>query len=833
MRYRGAAQSLLSRKVAYNRGKSHVQTRFTSAGGNSGTANSSNSRHPSNTLRWLGWTFGVASPVLFCACQNTLPTKPLLLDSGNAPDRTFGFFSLFQANDAHGKDDAFKSSETSSKSQAPPPQTRLKDGKAHDGDSTTIGSQSSEDGSKKDFLSSLKSSLPGFDVSEIGDKIGDMILPDWFKVLPGFIRKLQSELSMAPGSLAEEIWREAHDPEVNPEIVWDANVRISRELCTDEQRFLQRRKHHVREALAKYLHVPLEEIHPDDVPTIAICGSGGGLRAMVAGTSSLLSTGESGLFDCATYTAGVSGSCWLQTLFYSSIGRQDHSRMIEHLKHRLGIHIAFPPAALSLISQAPTNKYLLSGVVEKYKGLPEADFGLVDIYGLLLAARLMVPKGDLSIDYYDMKVSDQSRYVDHGAYPLPIYTAVRHEIPDDAVPAADKEALKEQAKKEAWFQWFEWTPYEFFCEELEAGIPTYAVGRNFDRGRSVWRENGLVLPELRLPVLMGIWGSAFCATLSHYYKEIRPIMKGLAGFGGIDELIAEKNEDLIKLHPIDPATIPNFAKGMKEFLPSTCPESIHNASHLQLMDAGMSNNLPIYPLLRPGRDVDIIIAFDASADVKKDNWLKVTDGYVRQRGIRGWPMGSGWPSEEETSSEAAAELEQASAHSAEEAEAKVERAQAQDQGTGTGSSTKSKPGLGYCTVWCGTKEERQESDEPPPSKMVEEDWQLMEPDAGVTVVYFPLLPNGKVPGVDPQTSDFLSTWNFVYSPEEIDKVVALARANFEAGKEQTRRTVKAVWERKRKQRLERDQTNRDSRWALNLAKARAKGRYGDQGDHFS
>ena len=94
---------------------------------------------------------------------------------------------------------------------------------------------------------------------------------------------------------------------------------------------------------------------------------------------------------------------------------------------------------------------------------------------------------------------------------------------------------------------------------------------------------------------------------------------------------------------MDPAVIPNFALGLRDQLPAACPESIHHATHLQLMDAGMANNLPIYPLLRPGRDVDVIIAFDASADVKGDNWIKVTDGYARQRNIKGWPMGAGWP----------------------------------------------------------------------------------------------------------------------------------------------------------------------------------------------
>lgn len=57
----------------------------------------------------------------------------------------------------------------------------------------------------------------------------------------------------------------------------------------------------------------------------------------------------------------------------------------------------------------------------------------------------------------------------------------------------------------------------------------------------------------------------------------------------------------------------------------------------------MSNNLPIYPLLRKDRSVDIIVCFDASADIEQENWLSVVEAYAKQRGVRGWPVGAGWP----------------------------------------------------------------------------------------------------------------------------------------------------------------------------------------------
>lgn len=718
--------------------------------------------------------------------------------------------------------------EEKSGEQEAPPQTRVVKGYSEEDSS----------GGDKSTWQTIRNSFPSppdlKSASTIGDTIIDYVIPGWVKMMPGFIRKLQNELSMAPGSLAEEIWYEANNPEANPEIIWDASVRISNELCKEEKAFREKRTHFTKKALARYLDIPEATINPDDIPIIAMCGSGGGLRALVAGTSSYLSTKEHGLFDCVTYTAGVSGSCWLQTLYYSDITQRSHARLIRHLKNRLGVHIAFPPDALELLVSAPTNKYLLSALVEKAKGVPDAEFGIVDIYGALLAARLLVPKGELSVSEYDFKVSNQRRFTDDGSHPLPIYTAVRHEIPlaeqSDMVDRIEAEA---KARREAWFQWFEFTPYEMWCEELSAGIPTWAMGRQFDKGRTVWRDNGLALPEVRVPLLMGIWGSAFCATLSHYYKEIRPVLVGLTGFSSLDAMISERDEDLVKVHPIDPASIPNFALGLREFLPPSCPESIFEQKNFQFMDAGMSNNLPIYPLLRPGRDVDILVAFDASADVRTDNWLKVADGYARQRGIKGWPVGAGWPSEDETMEEVQESLDAAQAKTEEEAQAHISKAQSDDAAAQKSSKKKD---LGFCNVWVGTTEERVSDTSPPESKLVEEDWELMHPESGITVIYYPFLANPKVPGVDPKTSDFMSTWNFVYTPEQIDNVVELARTNFAEGADRTKRTVRAVYERKKKLREQREKDERERRWRWKLKQGRVRGiRVGEseQGDQFS
>ena len=282
-------------------------------------------------------------------------------------------------------------------------------------------------------------------------------MPDWVQALPELLTKLQHELSMEPGTASDEIWQDAQDASINPELYRKAQVRISKDLCEDEIRFIEKRKAFTKRGLAQYLQIPEEDIHPNDVPVIAMCGSGGGLRALVAGSSSYFSAQNAGLWDCVTYTAGVSGSCWLQLLYNSSLAHQRFDVLLTHLKDRIGTHIAFPPPVLNMLTSAPTNKYLLCGGFEKWKAYKNAEFGLVDVYGLLLGARLLVPKGELDLDLDNLKLSTQQGVIQNGAHPLPIYTAVRHEIPAGEASHQHPEVQKDdhQPVEGATFQWFE------------------------------------------------------------------------------------------------------------------------------------------------------------------------------------------------------------------------------------------------------------------------------------------------------------------------------------------------------------------------------------------
>lgn len=147
----------------------------------------------------------------------------------------------------------------------------------------------------------------------------------------------------------------------------------------------------------------------------------------------------------------------------------------------------------------------------------------------------------------------------------------------------------------------------------------------------------------------------------------------------------------------------------------------------------MSNNLACYPLMRKGRNVDIMIAFDSSADIQVANWIGYVEGYAKQRKIQGWPVAIGWPRTDDPK-RVEQELEAAQASSAAEAKEKLEHAQNQDreakQAEGAELAKQNKNTLGPCTIWVGSMETRESEDEPPRSKVVEEEWDLMGPDAG-------------------------------------------------------------------------------------------------------
>ncbi|CAO3630753.1 unnamed protein product [Cunninghamella echinulata] len=477
--------------------------------------------------------------------------------------------------------------------------------------------------------------------------------------------------------------KNVNDIDTNPELGMDAVVRYGLNISKGEQRFIEHRKEKQRLAFAKFIGVDPMEVELDDIPVVAIASSGGGMRALLGLTGYLNGMKKAGILDCVMYIAGVSGSTWAMSLYYSTLVKCDPEAMVNYLKPHVSAHFANFSRVLSLAAASPQNtKLLLQGIGQRY--LQHNTVNLVDLFGALIGSSLFTiskeindeeekdddsnknetdeikkdsikKKGkkmvELLLNKNEMKLSSQMNYFEDGSQPMPIYCVVREDVSVQEQKSIEgNEDYKEEAtndgnqEKQAdneephMYQWFEFTSFEMGSEDINAWIPMWAFGRKFENGKNTER-----LPEQRIDSLLGMFGSAFAASVKHFYQEIRHFLP-TSIIELTDETIGRYEKTLSTLHPISPAIYPNpfYHAHNKKLTPKD--SSITDSENILLMDAGMDNNIPFYPLLRKDRQVDVILAIDLSADIQTAPHFDRAEGYVKRRRISGWPLNMGWKS---------------------------------------------------------------------------------------------------------------------------------------------------------------------------------------------
>ncbi|CAG0886325.1 unnamed protein product [Cyprideis torosa] len=253
------------------------------------------------------------------------------------------------------------------------------------------------------------------------------------------------------------------------------DLRYSLSLCIQERAFVRRRMNHVYRALNKLLG----EDGPDDiheVPTIAILGSGGGFRAMTAMTGVVNALWEEGIFDVATYVAGLSGSSWYLSTLYS---HPDFPKAASPRDVQAELCARICLDWKRFLSLSNLNKYRQAFLQKKSLGQPVS---FADIFGMLL--------GDVLLpDRKDATLSDQQELLVDGDLPFPLYTCIH---------------VKEDVSAILFQEWVEFSPFEI-------GIPKYGIslkprdfGCKFFMGKIIRRFD-----EYKLCTLQGVWGSAF------------------------------------------------------------------------------------------------------------------------------------------------------------------------------------------------------------------------------------------------------------------------------------------------------------------------------------
>jgi cytosolic phospholipase A2 len=158
----------------------------------------------------------------------------------------------------------------------------------------------------------------------------------------------------------------------------------------------------------------------------------------------------------------------------------------------------------------------------------------------------------------------------------------------------EKNPMNEEHSKaqNAWFQWFEMTPYEVGCDELEAWCPTWAFGRRFEQGRSL--QPGL--PEQSLALLLGLCTSAPAGPLSSYLSTIqRNLPHGFIGnavntiASGVSKLWGKHGTEVFENHhPLHASIEHNFVYHHTPVQnEDQRPVGIERSPDIQLIDSGM------------------------------------------------------------------------------------------------------------------------------------------------------------------------------------------------------------------------------------------------------
>ena len=119
---------------------------------------------------------------------------------------------------------------------------------------------------------------PSWTTTSIADAMSEWSWPTTlnFTAVRARISDILLELSLGPGSLYSEIVDSPPDPAVNPEVEWDAEVRLGEELCLAERAFIAERRRVMRKSFAALMGVGEDKVDERDLPVVAIAGSGGG-----------------------------------------------------------------------------------------------------------------------------------------------------------------------------------------------------------------------------------------------------------------------------------------------------------------------------------------------------------------------------------------------------------------------------------------------------------------------------------------------------------------------------------------------------------------------------
>ncbi|XP_044840952.1 cytosolic phospholipase A2 gamma-like [Mauremys mutica] len=238
---------------------------------------------------------------------------------------------------------------------------------------------------------------------------------------------------------------------------------VSQKLSEGEKEATRNRKAKV----LKCLESLCIDCNEDNMPNIAVLGSGGGLRAMIAFLGTLVELKNQGLLDAVMYLCGVSGSTWCMSNLYKD---KDWTEKVQVLEKRL---------CDTLHNSVPIEKEFTIAI----KAAEDELFSLTDVWASFFVYSALKQYDETKLSQHD----DASR---NGKNPYPIYAAIEANQLD-------------KAGENSPGTWFEFTPHESGFPGLGAFVCTEDLGSKFKDG--ILKEKR---DEKNICYLQGLWGSA-------------------------------------------------------------------------------------------------------------------------------------------------------------------------------------------------------------------------------------------------------------------------------------------------------------------------------------
>uniref|UniRef100_A0A669DXW4 Phospholipase A2 n=1 Tax=Oreochromis niloticus TaxID=8128 RepID=A0A669DXW4_ORENI len=432
------------------------------------------------------------------------------------------------------------------------------------------------------------------------------------------------------------------------------DLRFSHTLCDKEKQFREARREKVMLGIKKLLCTE-DPCHPEElhktVPVVAIAGSGGGFRAMVGFSGVMKALFESGVLDCATYIAGLSGSTWYMSTLYANPDFPNKGP--KDINNELMKRVSSNP--LRLLMPKHITHYIQALWTKKASGQPVT---FADIFGMLIGETLIPSR-------MGIKLSDIQEKINQAQCPLPLFTCLH---------------VKPDVSELMFADWVEFSPYEIGMAKYGTFMTPDLFGSKFFMGTVVKKYE-----ENPLHFLMGVWGSAFSilfnrvlgvkdtaggSTMEEELEQIKP--QHIVGEDTLDDDEprkggTENQEADEEFHRTAQASwvqrmftsvfgdsalfntregragkVHNFMLGLNlntsipyspllEITHAMTPEEEVDAvtdpdefdriyepldvksKKIHVVDSGLTYNLPYPLILRPQRGVDLIISFDFSA----------------------------------------------------------------------------------------------------------------------------------------------------------------------------------------------------------------------------